>query len=149
MPVPTASPDLLDLADRLRPVLLRLSRQLRRESSSLGLSPLDAMLLGHIKQSEGIGVSDLADQEGISRPAMSSHVKRLEAAGWIVRQPPQADDKRRIGLALTPAGLRAMAAVRARRTDWLADRLATLPPQSRAAVEGALDALSSISGDAW
>lgn len=149
MPGQNASPDLLDLADRLRPVLLRLSRQLRRESSSLGLSPLDAMLLGHIKKTEGIGVSDLADQEDMSRAAMSGHVKRLEAAGWIVRQPPRADDKRRVGLALTPAALRAMAAVRARRTDWLADRLATLPPQARSAIERAIDALSSISGDAW
>ena len=40
--------DLVHLAETLRPALLRLSRQLRRESQRLGLSPLDAMLLGLI-----------------------------------------------------------------------------------------------------
>jgi DNA-binding MarR family transcriptional regulator len=141
------APGVADLADRLRRVLLRLSRQLRRESQSLGLSPLDAMLLGHVKTSEGIGVSELAEIEAMSRPAMSSHVKRLEAEGWIARRTPDPADRRRVGLALTPAGRRALDAVRRRRTDWLAARLAGLSPEDRAAVDQALAPLGSIIGD--
>jgi DNA-binding MarR family transcriptional regulator len=141
------SPDVADLADRLRRALLRLSRQIRRESQSLGLSPLDAMLLGHVKTTEGIGVSELAELEAMSRPAMSTHVKRLEAEGWIARLERDAADRRRVGLVLTPAGRRALDAVRRRRTDWLAARLATLTPEARAAIDQALGPLGAITDD--
>ena len=53
-------------------------------------------------------MSELADKERTSRPTMSSHVKRLEAEGWVQRQAPQADDRRRVGLAITPAGAKAL-----------------------------------------
>jgi DNA-binding MarR family transcriptional regulator len=145
-PVRSAS-EVSDLADSLRPVLLRLSRQLRRESQHLGLSPLDALILGMIKKREGVGVSELADQEQMSRPTMSSHVKRLEAAGWLARLAPLADDRRRIGLTLTPAGRRALEAVRRRRNDWLAGRLQALSPEARAALETAIGPLNQIAGE--
>ena len=145
---PRTPPDIAALAEALRPVLLRLSRQLRRESQSIGLSPLDAMLLGGIKKHDGIGVSDLADHEQMSRPTMSAHVKRLEAAGWIARQAPDSDDKRRVGLTLTPAGRKALDAVRRRRNDWLARQLAGLTPEARAALTAAIAPLEQmIAGD--
>src|SRR6516225_4666440 len=109
--------DVAALAEGLRPALLRLSRQLRKESQRFGVSPLDAMLLGLVKHREGVGVSELADLEQMSRPTMSSHVKRLEQAGWIARQAPASADKRRVGLAITPAGRRALDAVRRQRND--------------------------------
>ena len=61
------------------------------------------LLLGEIKRKPGIGVCDLADSEQISRPTMSGHVKRFEAAGWIVRAGSDTD-ARRSGLSITPAG---------------------------------------------
>ena len=143
-PIPA---DIQALTEALRPAVLRLSRKLRRESQQVGLSPLDAMLLGGIKLQDGIGVSDLADQEQMSRPTMSAHVKRLEAAGWLARQPPPADDKRRVGLTLTPAGTKALEAVRRRRNDWLAKQLAGLSPDAREALAAAVGALAQIAGD--
>lgn len=144
---PRSAPDVQALAEGLRPVLLRLSRQLRRESQSLGLSPLDAMILGAIKKHGGIGVSDLADHEQMSRPTMSAHVKRLEASGWIARLAPDSEDKRRVGLTLTPAGAKALDAVRRRRNDWLAKRLSALSPEAREALDAAIGPLEQISGD--
>jgi DNA-binding MarR family transcriptional regulator len=61
---------------------------------------------------------------------MSGHVKRLEAAGWIVRREDAADG-RRSGLQVTPAGARQIEAIRKRRNDWLAARLAKLTPDER------------------
>lgn len=119
------------LADTLRPVLLRVSRRLRQESKSVGMSALDALLLGQVLRRPGVGVCDLADEEQISRPTMSSHVKRLEAAGWISRVMDQ-DDGRRSGLAITPSGLEALDAVRRQRNDWLSARLSRLSPEARA-----------------
>lgn len=135
------------LAESLRPVVLRLSRHLRRQSHSLGLSPLDAMLLGGVLKHDGIGVSELADHEQMSRPTMSLHVKRLEAAGYLARLPPPSDDKRRVGLTLTDAGREALDAVRRRRNDWLAQRLAALTPEARLALEAAIGPLGQLAGE--
>ena len=77
--------DVLPLADALRPALLRASRALRREAQRAGVSALDAQLLGAVKKHAGIGVSELAEREQMTRASMSGHVKRLEAAGWIAR----------------------------------------------------------------
>ena len=144
---PRPSPDVAALAEGLRPALLRLSRKLRQESQRVGLSPLDVILLGWVKKCDGIGVSELADNEQLSRPTMSAHVKRLEASGWLRRLAPDSGDKRRVGLTLTPAGLKALDAVRRRRNDWLAKQLATLSPEARAAVAAAIGPLEQIAGD--
>lgn len=145
--MPESHPETAILAERLRPVLLRLSRQLRRQSAPVGLSAIDAMLLGLILKREGIGVSELADHEQMARPTMSAHVKRLEAAGWIVRDAPDAQDKRRIGLRITPEGQAALLAVRQRRNDWLARELEALDGAERAAVEAAIAPLARIAGE--
>lgn len=122
--------DPVALAEALRPALLRVTRRLRQEANKEGLSALDALLLGEIKRKPGVGVCDLADQEQISRPTMSGHIKRFEASGWIVRTV-HAQDGRRSGLSITPAGVKALEAIRRRRNDWLAARLAKLTPEAR------------------
>jgi len=139
--------DVAALADALRPVLLRLSRRLRREADQIGLSALDTTLLTMVAKHPGIGVSDLADKERTSRPTMSAHVSRLEAAGFLARLAPQADDRRRVGLEITPKGTKAVEAVRRRRNDWLADRLSGLTPQQREAVLSAIAPLGQIAED--
>lgn len=133
-------PDIRALAEALRPALLRVSRRLRLEAQKAGLSAQDALLLGHITKHPGIGVSALADAEKISRPTMSAHIKRLEAEGLVARSD-DADDGRRSGLAITPAGLDKLEIIRATRNDWLATRLARLPADDRALLQAAADAL--------
>jgi DNA-binding MarR family transcriptional regulator len=132
--------DVAALAEALRGPLLRVSRRLRQESQKAGLTAQETVILGYLKKNPGAGVSELADFEQISRPTMSSHVKRLEAAGWIARTN-DADDGRRQGLTVTPAGLRKHAAAQARRNDWLATRLRRLSEQERAALMAAASPL--------
>ena len=139
--------DLFLLAESLRPALLRLSRQLRRESQRLGLSPLDAILLGLIYKRPGVGVSELAELEMIAKPTMSAHIKRLEADGWIARQAPDSEDRRRVGLAVTPAALTALEAVRRQRSDWLARRLEALSPEARDALRADIAPLEQLAGE--
>ncbi|MCC7267542.1 MAG: MarR family transcriptional regulator [Caulobacteraceae bacterium] len=139
--------DMLALADELRPGLLRVSRQLRRDAQVAGLSALDTLLLGMIKKRPGVGVSELAELESLSRPTMSEHAKRLERAGWVARLAPgEGQDRRRIGLKITPAGTRALDAVRRQRNDWLAARLARLSPEARAALAAAARPLLELAG---
>src|ERR1700757_320728 len=111
--------DVAALAEALRGPLLRVSRRRRQEGAKAGLSAQETLILGYLKKNPGAGVSELADFEQISRPSMSSHVKRPEAAGWLTRAD-DAEDGRRQGLTVTAAGLRKHAAIQRRRNDWLA-----------------------------
>ncbi|WP_374576085.1 MarR family winged helix-turn-helix transcriptional regulator [Phenylobacterium sp.] len=136
--------DPVALAEALRPAILRVSRRLRQEANKVGASALDALLLGQILRTPGVGVCDLADEEKISRPTMSSHIKRLEAAGWVSRAT-DAEDGRRSGLTITDAGREALAAIRRQRNDWLAARLAQLPAEARQALAAAAAPLLELS----
>ncbi|MGH6955413.1 MAG: MarR family winged helix-turn-helix transcriptional regulator [Caulobacteraceae bacterium] len=142
-----APKDILPLADALRPALLRVSRALRREAHRAGVSMLDAQLLGAVKKNAGIGVSGLAEREQMTRASMSGHVKRLEEEGWIERMIGANDDRRRVGLTLTAKGAKALDAIRHRRNDWLAARLATLAPAERAALAAAAEPLARLAED--
>ena len=138
--MPDTPPDIVALAETLRPALLRVSRRLRLEAQKVGLSAQDALLLGHITKNPGVGVSALADAEKITRPTMSAHIKRLEAEGLVARRD-DAEDGRRSGLTITPAGMRKLELIRRERNDWLAARLARLSPRERALIEAAAEPL--------
>ena len=135
--------DPVALANRLRPALLRLNRELRREGASLGVTGGQATLLYLISGSPGVGVRELATREGMSAAGMSGHVDRLEAAGFV-RRVPSTDDRRRVGLELTGEGVRVLRAVRRRRTAWLAQRLSRLDPAELEAVERSLEPLARL-----
>lgn len=135
--------DPIQLAEALRPVLLRVSRRLRQEAQRVGVSALEALILGQIKRNPGIGVCDLADAEQISRPTMSGHIKRLEAAGWVARAH-HAEDGRRSGLAVTAAGEARLEDIRRLRNDWLSVRLAKLSPADRERLAGAAGPLLQL-----
>ncbi len=134
--------DSVALANRLRPVVLRLARQLRREIHSLGVTGGQVSLLHAIEREPGITASELAERERVSAPGMSGHLVRLEAAKLIERT--RAGDRRRIGLSVTPEGAKVLRSVRKRRTAWLAKRLEHLEPDEREQVERALDALEKL-----
>jgi DNA-binding MarR family transcriptional regulator len=138
--MPKTAIDTLAIADRLRPVLLRVGRELRREAREVGISPEQVSLLVAIKYTPGIGVRELAARERVSPPALSNHVDRLERDGLVSRTP-SASDRRRVGLALTDEGQRVLRRVRSRRTAWLATRLGSLSPEELNAVEAAVEPL--------
>jgi DNA-binding MarR family transcriptional regulator len=138
--MPIAAVDSVELANQLRPVLLQLSRYLRREAHSEGITGGQASLLGQIRNDRRLGVRELAAREGVSAPAMTRYLDRMEKAGLIVRTR-SSDDARRIRLVLTPKGVRALRSIRRRRTAWLAERLDGLSPAEAAAVNDAIGPL--------
>ncbi len=133
----------MDVANGLRPTLLHLNRRLRQELAPLGVTGGQASLLWAIRSSPGIGVRELAEHEGVSPPAMTAYVDRLEAAGLVARRRSERD-RRRVELALTDTGVRVIRSVRSRRTAWLAARLRRLEPDELEAIERALPALRKL-----
>jgi DNA-binding MarR family transcriptional regulator len=136
----------LAVANRLRPALLKLARELRRESHALGVTGGQVSLLFQIQRHRGIGVRGLAALERISAAAMSGHVDRLERAG-LVRRTPDPDDRRRHGLSITDEGERVLRSVKSRRTAWLSARLEQLSPDELAALDAAVEPLLSLLED--
>jgi len=137
----TADP--LAVANRLRPVLLRLARELRQETEDLGVTSRQVTLLWLIRSNPGLSLRELAAEERISAPALSGHVDRLVKAG-LAERVRDGGDRRRVGLALTDEGARLLKRVRARRTTWLAHRLRGLDPEEVDAIEAALEPLGRL-----
>ena len=138
----TVSADPTTVANRLRPALLRLNRELRRELHTLGVTGGQVSLLIKIQKERGIGVRELARWERMSTPGMSKYIARLEAAGLVRRT--EVPDRRRVGLELTPEGTRVLASVKRRRTAWLAERLRGLSPEELDAVDAAVEPLLKL-----
>jgi DNA-binding MarR family transcriptional regulator len=134
--------DAMAVADRLRPTLLRLVNELRREKIA-GVSPHQVGLLISIKYAPGVTVGELAAGERVSTAAMSKRVSRLERDGLVARTKSQTD-RRQIGLTLTEDGQRTLRRVRSRRTAWLANRLGALTPAELAAVGAAAEPLARL-----
>jgi DNA-binding MarR family transcriptional regulator len=135
--------DALALANELRPVLLRLARELRKETEQFGVTGRQVTLLWLVRQNPGLNLRELALEEGISPPALSGHVDRLERQGLLERVR-SGEDRRRVGLVVTPAGARLLRRVRERRTAWLAERLAALGPDELEALEAAIEPLRRL-----
>jgi DNA-binding MarR family transcriptional regulator len=135
-----------EVAGALRPVLMKLNRELRRETAAFGVTGGQAALLHIIRRSPGIGVRELAARERIAPASMSVAVARLEKAG-LVRRTADPLDRRRQALWVTEQGDRILRTVRTRRTAWLAARLKRLPAEQLAAVEAAIEPLSELLED--
>jgi len=133
------------IANRLRPVLLRLNRSLRGEAHDMGVTSTQSSLLASINRSPGIGLGELAAQEQMVPPTLVSHIDKLERAGLVERERNDPNDKRRVGLRLTTAGLRVWETLKERRTAWLTTRLSSLSPEELARIEAAIDPLQKIS----
>jgi DNA-binding MarR family transcriptional regulator len=81
---------------------------------------------------ERISAAELARRTGVSGPAVSQLVAGLASAGLVERRP-DADDRRRQALALSPAGARAFRSAEALLRDRLGSLLADLPrPEAEA-----------------
>lgn len=136
------SRDTVELAAGLRPLLLRLTRELNREARSSGVTSTQVSLLACVLDDPGVRPSELADRQGVTTATMSTHLDRLEAAGMIARH--READSRGVVIEITPAGRRTFYRVRERRTAWLAVRLAALPPEEFAAIADAVEPLRHL-----
>ena len=133
----------LGLADRLHSVAIRLLRRARREDAAMGLPPAQASVLSVLVFGGARTLSALADVEQVKAPTMTRIVDALERAGLAQRQP-DADDRRKLSIAATTAGIRLMQQGRSRRVKALAHLLADLDRNERATLDSAIALLGRL-----
>ena len=141
--LPTEKQDARTVANALRPVFLRIARELRRETEALGVTSRQVTLLWLVRSNPGLSLRELATEEGISAPALSDQIDRLETAG-LVERVRSAEDRRRVGLVRTSTGSQLLQRVRSRRTTWLAARLDAIDDDELTAIALALPALEKL-----
>ena len=138
-----------ELATELASDIERIVRLFRSLSPASGLSMTAAATLAGLERLGPQRLTLLAAREGVTQPAMTQLISRLEESG-LVRREPSPDDGRVVLVALTEQGRATLAHRRSARAERLAGIIAQLSPDHRAALAAALpalDALASVTRD--
>lgn len=134
-----------DTVTRLRIALARLSRRLRNTeaATAAGLSPTRISVLLAIVRAERIGISALAETEGLNPTMLSRTISSLVGDGLVARTSDDGD-RRAAWVQSTAAGRRLAQRMRRERTEALNHALAELAEADRRMLEQALPALEGL-----
>ena len=133
------------LAGALATDLERIVGLFRSLSPASGLSMTAAATLAGIERFGPQRLTLLAAREGVTQPAMTQLISRLEEAG-LVRREASREDGRVVLVVITDEGRATLARRRAGRAEQMAGILAHLGPDHRAALANALPALDALAG---
>lgn len=131
------------LAAALATDLERIVGLFRSLSPASGLSMTAAATLASVERFGPQRLTLLAAREGVTQPAMTQLVSRLEDTG-LVRRAASPEDGRVVLVVITDEGRATLARRRASRTERLAGTLAHLGPEHRDALANALPALDAL-----
>jgi DNA-binding MarR family transcriptional regulator len=132
-----------DLATAASAALERTLRMLRSVTVSEGLSYTSASTLGTLERTGPRRLTALAESEGVTQPAMTQVVTRLQELGFVTRAA-DPDDGRVVLVAISDAGRAELARRSEIRASALRDRLAALSPAQREALRAALPVLDAL-----
>ena len=119
----SASDDSLHLtATDLRMATFRLARRLRCARAADTMSDTQLAVLAELRMNGRRTISTLAERERVTAPSMTSIVNGLEEQGFVARTPDE-DDRRRVQVDITAAGVEAVVETIRRRDVLLADML--------------------------
>ena len=135
------SPD--DLSERVRALSRALGTFTTSAARILGLAPSDLLALEHLFADGPLGPADIAARLGITTPAATALVDRLERAGHVERHPHPTDRRR---LEVVPTGQAEAAAFAAisEMIEGMAAVGADLTPAERAIVARYLDGATAV-----
>lgn len=128
---------------RLRRVIGRLARLLNAAPVSENLTPTQASVLGLVAHRGPIGMTELADIEGLNPTMLSRVVGKLVEDG-LVRRLPNPADQRAVQLEATDQGHEVHRRIIASRTATVATILDGLSPDVTDALLDALPALEAL-----
>jgi DNA-binding MarR family transcriptional regulator len=136
-------PDVHILAAGIAAGVERLLGLFRSLSPSDGLSLTSAATLATLERSGPSRLTSLAVKEGVTQPAMTQLIARLQESGLVSRTADPADG-RVVQVRLTDEGRATLARRRAVRAERLAEILARLSPEEQAALGAALPAIDAL-----
>lgn len=128
---------------RLRIVISRIARRLNASATAEGLTPTQASVLGLIAGRGPLGLTELADLEGLNPTMLSRVVGRLTELELIRRHQDPAD-LRAVRVEVTTKGKRLQTRIRSQRTKAVAECLDRLPAASAERLLAALPALEEL-----
>jgi len=133
----------LDLAERLRPILLRLDLLGRRQNTQFSLTRAQTSILHTLANHGPLRMSDLARIENVRVPTTSNSVSVIESMGYVERIPDESD-RRGVTVRLTELGRARIEEVLQDRDRDLAERLCRLAPEHRELLSSAIPALRGL-----
>ncbi len=142
-PLAPAASELTELATALD----RVMSWVRRQSPPSELSMTALTTLARLAVDGPVRISDLARHEGVTQPAMTGLVNRLEGMGLVQRQPDPSDGRAALAV-ITATGHDFIDRRRRQRATALAGQLSELPAADQAALLAALPALDRLTAPA-
>lgn len=138
----TASPELLETADKLHSAAIHLLRRLRVRDRESGIGPAQLSALSVLVFGGPRSLGELANAEQVRPPTMSRIVSGLERSGLVKRH--GTEDGRRVRLEATAKGTRILWEGRQRRVESLAEALAPLDQADAARLRELAELLPEI-----
>ncbi|WP_294979968.1 MarR family winged helix-turn-helix transcriptional regulator [uncultured Microbacterium sp.] len=142
-PETPAPADLSTPAAELRMATFRLARRLRSQRAVDTMSDAQFAVLAALSVHGQHTLGELADRERVSAPSMNRTVNGLEESGYLTRTT-DADDRRKVNIALTDAGRAVVEETVRRRDSWLEDALAELTASQRELLRSAAELMREV-----
>jgi DNA-binding MarR family transcriptional regulator len=105
-------------ATELRESMMAVTRQMRRHRPDHGLTLTQLEVLGEVSRTGGTSPAELAARLHVRVQSLTDSINELVSRGLVSRRP-DADDRRRQLVEITPAGLALLEDDRAERDAWL------------------------------
>ncbi|MGA9634745.1 MAG: MarR family transcriptional regulator [Solirubrobacterales bacterium] len=119
-----------------------MARRLRQEAGT-DLGPSQVAALATIERHGPLSPSELAERERIKRPTATRILGHLEEAG-LVERVKDPDDGRASIVSISGGGRAHLKGLRARKTAYVAKRLAAMDPKDRRTLERAAELLEGM-----
>ena len=132
-----------ETVNRLRRVVGRLARQLNTTSTSEGLTPTQASVLGLIAGRGPLSIAALTQLEGLNPTMLSRVISKLDDAG-LIRRVPDPADLRTASVEATADGRAMHDRIRDRRTAIVSECAGRLDAKDADALTRALPALEAL-----
>lgn len=130
-----------DLLESIPRIMARIRTEMRAMAKPQLTIP-QLRILAKLNQSES-SISEMAEWQGVSAPAMSKMVGILEGRGFA-RRVTKTNDRRQVTVSLTDEGRRTFLSIRKAVRGKMAERIRTLPDSKKQLISDAIKVLEQI-----
>ncbi|WP_151733513.1 MarR family winged helix-turn-helix transcriptional regulator [Paenibacillus tengchongensis] len=118
----------------------QITNDMTKDVKPEALTPVQYKILEYIAVSQPVTLSEISDCMNMSMPNTSRELRKLTEQGLLIKET-DAEDRRRQGISLSPAGQAMVDEVFRRVAQRVSGRIAHLTEEQRQEIEHALDLL--------